>query len=175
GRLQRDARGTWQLKHPSAKVTSHHDSAYALTEALYAHHDTLREILHGQRSPQTLLEHPHWAPEQLLMHASGSRETLSALATSLADLSRLLQRPVRLIEASARSAVTGLFLLERLDASQLQYIALDASQAMVLKARERLAGFAHGSARRDTDSERQALAYSADVLLINNQLHRLET
>ncbi|MFA1029137.1 bactin non-ribosomal peptide synthetase [Pseudomonas syringae pv. helianthi] len=175
GHLQRDAEGAWRLSHSSTNTTPHDDSAYALTEALHAHHDTLREILHGKRSAQTLLEHPYWAPEQLLMHASGSREALDALAISLADLSRRLQRPVRLIEASARSAVTGLFLLERLDASQVQYTALDASQAMVLKAGERLAGFAHGSALRDTDGARQTLAHSADVLLINNQLHRIET
>ncbi|AAO56106.1 non-ribosomal peptide synthetase [Pseudomonas syringae group genomosp. 3] len=173
-RLCCDVEGAWHLNHSSTKATSHDVACDALTHALQAHHDALRDILSGKRSPQTLLEHPYWAPEQLLMHAPGSRETLSALATSLADLSKRLQRPVRLIEAGARSAVTGAFLLGRLDAEQLHYTALDTSQAMVLKARERLAGFIHGSARRDTDSERQALVHSADVLLINNQLHRLD-
>ncbi|MCD5992428.1 amino acid adenylation domain-containing protein [Pseudomonas sp. CDFA 602] len=174
-RLHCDAEGAWRLNQSDAQATPHDVASAALTEALHAHHDALRDMLHGKRSPQTLLEHPYWAPEQLLMHAAGSREALSALVTSLADLSQRLQRPVRLIEVSARSAVGGVFLLGRLDASQLHYTALDTSQAMVLKARERLAGFAHGSARRDTDSERQVLVHSADVLLINNQLHRLET
>ncbi|MFH7572290.1 hypothetical protein, partial [Pseudomonas syringae group genomosp. 7] len=49
------------------------------------------------------------------------------------------------------------------------------SQAMVLKAGERLEGFAHGSALRDNDGARQTLAHSDDVLLINNQLHRIDT
>ncbi|EPN08083.1 yersiniabactin non-ribosomal peptide synthetase, partial [Pseudomonas syringae pv. actinidiae ICMP 19070] len=162
-RLRCDVEGAWHLNHSSAKATSHDVASDALTHALQAHHDALRDMLSGKRRPQTLLEHPYWAPEQLLMYADGSRETLNALATSLADLSKRLQRPVRLIEAGARSAVTGAFLLGRLDVAQLHYTALDTSQAMVLKARERLAGFIHGSARRDTDSERQTLVHSADV------------
>ncbi|MEE4149491.1 amino acid adenylation domain-containing protein [Pseudomonas viridiflava] len=163
-----DAQGAVQRIDPPS------DATYALTEALQAHHDALRDILLGQRDARTLLDHPYWAPENLLLQRGDSRGSLLQLGTSIAALSQRLQRPVRLVEAGARSAATGHMLLQQLDATRLHYTALDTSQALVLKARERFAGFTHGKACRDTEAERLRLRHSADVLLINNQLHRLD-
>ncbi|MFJ4142893.1 amino acid adenylation domain-containing protein [Pseudomonas sp. NPDC089734] len=176
GRLCRNADGQW-LRVQGAESNSlsvDSESTYALKEALNAHHDALSDILRGQRNARTLLDHPYWSPEHLLMQSQGSCEALEQLAAAIARLSQRLQRPVRLIEAGARSALGGAHLLERLSATQVQYTAVDASQALVLKARERLARFPHAKACRDTDAELQALRHSADVLLINNQLHRIE-
>ncbi|MBX8496839.1 non-ribosomal peptide synthetase [Pseudomonas cichorii] len=175
GRLSCNADGQWQRTHSAGSVSSaDNDSTYALKEALNAHHDALSDILRGQRNARTLLDHPYWSPEHLLMQSAGSSATLEQLAASIASLSQRLQRPVRLIEAGARSAVGAVHLLERLSAAQVHYTAIEASQALVLKARERLARFAHGKVCRDTDAELQTLRHSADVLLINNQLHRID-
>ncbi|MCV4275352.1 amino acid adenylation domain-containing protein [Pseudomonas capsici] len=175
GRLSCNADGLWQRVQVAGSLgCADNDSTYALKEALNAHHDALSDILRGQRNARTLLDHPYWSPEHLLMQSAGSHAALEQLTTSIASLSQSLQRPVRLIEAGARSAVGAVCLLERLSAAQVHYTAVEASQALVLKARERLARFAHGKVCRDTDAERQALHYSADVLLINNQLHRLD-
>ncbi|AMB87600.1 non-ribosomal peptide synthetase [Pseudomonas agarici] len=173
GVLHSNEAGQWQRVSTidRAPIDTQH---YALSEALSAHHDGLRDILCGQRDALTLLDHPYWSPEHLLLQSPGNRETLEQLGRHLACLSQQLQRPVRLIEVGARSALVGAQWLQRLDPSQLQYTALDASLAMVLKARERLSGFAHGTALRDHYDDHSALLYSADVLLINNALHRLQ-
>ncbi|WP_122318354.1 non-ribosomal peptide synthetase [Pseudomonas cichorii] len=176
GRLQSNADGQWlrvAIAEPDTNSTDD-ESTYALKEALNAHHDALSDILRGQRQAQTLLDHPYWSPEHLLMQSRGSNAALEQLATSITRLSQRLQRPVRLIEVGARSALGAVHLLQRLSASQVQYTALDTSQALVLKARERLARFTHAKACRDSDAELQNLLHSADVLLINNQLHRIE-
>ncbi|MEF9898131.1 MAG: amino acid adenylation domain-containing protein [Pseudomonas sp.] len=171
GALIANAGGQWQRSTSDrTKVTTQHD---ALSEALSAHHDGLRDILRVQRSALTLLDHPYWSPEHLLLLSPGSSETLEQLGRHIARLSQQLQRPVRLIEVGARSALAGAHLLQQLDATHLHYTALDTSQALVLKARERLARFPHGTAQHDQD-DRQALLHSADVLLINNALHRLQ-
>ncbi|MCV4267105.1 non-ribosomal peptide synthetase [Pseudomonas capsici] len=175
GRLSCNADGLWQREQVAGSLgCADNDSTYALKEALNAHHDALSDILRGQRNARTLLDHPYWSPEHLLMQSVGSHAALEQLTAAIASLSQSLQRPVRLIEAGARSAVGAVHLLERLSAAQIHYTAVETSQALVLKARERLARFAHGKVCRDTDAERQALHYSADVLLINNQLHRLD-
>ncbi|MFJ9990389.1 amino acid adenylation domain-containing protein [Pseudomonas putida] len=145
-----------------------------LAEALNAHHQGLAAILRGERDARLLLEHPFWSPEQLLLQCPGSDAALEQLAASLMRLSQQLQRPVRMLHVDARSGLLGARLLRTLPAGQLHYTALDTSPSLVAKARERFAGHTNAQALRDDDSTLAELLHSADLLLVNNALHRLD-
>ncbi|KGR93054.1 non-ribosomal peptide synthetase [Burkholderia sp. ABCPW 111] len=149
------------------------DPLFTTADALLAHHDALAAILRGQRPAHTLLDHPFWSPESLLLRSDGAGQTIDALAAALAALSRTLARPVRLVETGARSGMFGEALLRRLDARQLTYTAIDASQDMVLRAQARLAEFPHAQARRADPAALKDLAHAADAIWANNALHRL--
>jgi yersiniabactin nonribosomal peptide synthetase len=157
-----------------AWLPAYADPLHATAEALLSHHAALRQILQGQRAAQTLLDHPFWSPERLLMQSPGALATIDALAGALSRLSQALGRPVRVVEFGARSGLGGERLLHRLDPDQLHYTALDGSQEMVLRASQRLGAFPHACARRWDAATRDALAHQADVVWADNALHRLE-
>ncbi len=174
--LAREADGNHYVRGPrhgdAPWVPASDDPLHATAEALLAHHTALAQILRGQRSAQTLLDHPFWSPEHLLLQSRGAATAIDAFVEVLTKLSYVLGRPVRLIELGARSGLGGETVLRRLDAGRLDYIALDASQEMVLRASERLAAFPHAGVRRWDDASREALAHQADVVWVNNALHR---
>ncbi|MDF0732207.1 amino acid adenylation domain-containing protein [Pseudomonas entomophila] len=145
-----------------------------LAEALNAHHEGLGAILRGERDARLLLEHPFWSPEHLLLQGPESDVALAQLAASITRLSQQLQRPVRLLQTDARSGLVGARLLRALPAGQLHYTALDTSPSLVAKARERFVSNPSAQALRDDDSALAELLHSADLLLINNALHRLD-
>ncbi|KVN06631.1 MULTISPECIES: non-ribosomal peptide synthetase [unclassified Burkholderia] len=149
------------------------DPLFTTADALLTHHDALGAILRGLRPAHTLLDHPFWSPESLLLRSDGAGKAIDALATAVAALSRSLGRPARLVEIGARSGLFGEALLRRLDAQRLAYTAVDASQDMVLRAQARLAAFPHAQARRADPASLNDLAHGADVVWANNALHRL--
>ncbi len=148
---------------------------FGLADALASQHAALAAILRGERAAETLLDHPLLSPESLLQNDDGNAETLTALAEALERMSRELGRPVRVVEAGARSGLGGAALLERVGQGVLVYTALDESQEMVLRARERLAAYPQADVRRWDAAADTALRHSADVVLANNVLHRLGT
>lgn len=178
GRLARDTNGDGYVRgrryDEAPWLPTNEDSLHATAEALLAHHAALAQIVRGQRAAQTLLAHPFWSPEHLLTQSRGMAAAIDALAEALTKLSHTLNRPVRLVEIGARSGLVGEMLLNRLDASRLDYTALDTSQEMVLRASDRLAAFSHANVRRWDDTSREALAHKGDVVLAANALHRLD-
>ncbi|MEJ2629892.1 MAG: amino acid adenylation domain-containing protein [Acidihalobacter sp.] len=178
GRLALDVNGDRYVRGrrygEATWLPANEDSLHATAEALLAHHTALAQILRGQRAAQTLLAHPFWSPEHLLIQSRGMVAAIDALAEALAKLSHTLNRPVRLVEIGARSGLIGETLLNRLDASHLDYTALDSSQEMVTRASDRLAVFSHATVRRWDDVSREALVHKGDVVLAANALHRLD-
>src|SRR6218665_40119 len=149
------------------------DPLCATADALLAHHEALALILQDRRPAFTLLHHPFWAPERLLLQSPGTAAALDALADALAALSLALGRPVRAVEIGARSGLAAELLLRRLGVDQLAYTALDTSQDMVLRAAGRLAAYPHASVRRWDGTAQADLAHHADVVWAGNALHRL--
>ncbi|MBB5736252.1 yersiniabactin nonribosomal peptide synthetase [Xanthomonas arboricola] len=149
------------------------DPLGATADALLAHHDALALILRDQRPALTLLDHPFWAPERLLLQSRGTAAAIDALAAALTELSQALRRPVRVVEIGARSGLAAERLLRRLGADQFSYTALDASQDMVLRAVGRLGAFPHARVRRWDRNAQAELAHRADLVLSCNALHRL--
>lgn len=175
GRLVRDGHACRRgPRHDAAGWQPPADSPLqAMADALGDHHATLADILHGRQPAHTLLDHPFWAPERRLLDSAGTRRAIVAFAGVLAGLAQTLRRPLRLIEIGARSALGGHLLLQRLDAGQLSYIALDDSRDRVRGASAGLAAYPHASARHASAAELAALAHTADVVWANNALHRL--
>ncbi|MCX8963169.1 amino acid adenylation domain-containing protein [Erwinia psidii] len=147
--------------HPLSDVAS----------ALSTHHQSLEQILRGERAVQTLLNHPFWAPEQLLLRDPSAQASLALLVTTVTALAKVLGRPVRLHEVGARSATAAIKLLQQLDAGVVEYTAWDESAEMVLRASAHLQH--HGTARRWHKDLPHDERHQADLLLANNALHRL--
>ena len=143
-----------------------------IEEALLEHHTPLSQIIKGQRSAQTLLDHPILSPENLLNYSDGSKECVSALAKTITQLSNSLERPVKIVEIGARSGITSEKLLQKLDVNCVEYIAIDESQEMVLRASERLKTFSNVSVRRQEQTLLKTIAHKADIVFANNSLHR---
>jgi yersiniabactin nonribosomal peptide synthetase len=176
-RLQDDGAGCYQrgprYTAPAPPLAAT-DPLYAVAEALFSHHVALAAIMRGERSADTLLDHPHLAPEQLLLHCDGTADAIAAFVAALETLSRALQRPVRLAELGTRSGLGGQALLEQLGPDLLAYTALDESQEMVLRARARLAAWPHADVQRWDAAMPGEWRHSFDVVWTNNALHRLD-
>ncbi len=147
------------------------DPLFATADALLVHHDALGAILRGQRPAHTLLDHPFWAPESLLLRSAGTEHTIEALAAAIATLSRALGRPVRLVEIGARSGQSGAALLRRVDPRHLAYTGIDPSQDRVLCAQARLEPYPHARVRRADAASLNDFAHGADIVWANNALH----
>ncbi|MFJ5483610.1 amino acid adenylation domain-containing protein [Pectobacterium actinidiae] len=146
---------------------------WEIANALSAHHAPLAQILRGERPAQTLLNHPFWAPEQLLLRIPGMKVANKALAGMVRALATRLGRPVRLHEVGARSGLAAAQLLLHLRAGEVDYTAWDESPEMVLRASANLQRHAHADARRWHAEVAQDELHQADLVWANNALHRL--
>ncbi|MDR0701381.1 MAG: amino acid adenylation domain-containing protein [Azoarcus sp.] len=142
-------------------------------DALLTHHAPLAQILRGERSAQTLLNHPFWTPEYLLLHTHGTAAAIEALADMVRALEQALGRSVRLHEVGARSGLAAQQLLRRLDGVRVEYIAWDESPEMALRATANLQRYACAEARRWHIDVPYEELHQADVVWANNALHRL--
>ena len=169
GRYVRGAlyeRPTWKPKSG--------EKYYEIYEALLVYHLTLSGILRGQRRVETLLEHPFWSPEALQFQIAGASELLPAFAKEISHVAQRLKRPVKLIEIGARSGLAAEWLLTRVDPDHLNYVALDESQEMVFRSKNRLERYANFSAHRWDRTRVREFRQQADITWANNSLHRLE-
>ncbi|MGU4972203.1 non-ribosomal peptide synthetase, partial [Escherichia coli] len=106
----------------------------------FSGHDlTLMQILRGARHELSLLNDARWSPESLAFDHPASALYIEELATMCQQLSRRLQRPVRLLEVGVRTARAAECLLSRLNAGEVEYVGLEHSQELLLSARQRLA------------------------------------
>ncbi|WP_211090202.1 non-ribosomal peptide synthetase [Pseudothauera nasutitermitis] len=146
---------------------------FETANALLTHHEPLAQILRGERPAQTLLDHPFWAPEQLLLRTPGTAAAIEALAGMVRALAGVLGRPVRLHEVGTRSGLAAVQLLQHLDGVEAEYTAWDESPEMVLRASANLQRFAQAEARRWHAEVPHEDLHRADVVWANNALHRL--
>lgn len=148
-------------------------------------HSMLRSILTGQQSAVTLLDDPQFAPEQQLFVLPETRQWLVGLQQVITALSLRLQRPVTLMEFDARSGLCAQWLAEHITDQHLCYLGFERSQALVNQAQTRLSGYAHASVQcwskvqgwsKQSWPEQvpESLQYQADIILLNNVLHREE-
>lgn len=140
---------------------------------LLTHHAPLAQIIRGERLARTLLNHPFWAPEQLLLRTPGMHAAISVLADLTRTLAKTLDRPVRLHEVGARSSLAAEQLFQHLDAGDVAYTAWDDSPEMVLRAAERLQRHAHAEVRCWHAGVAQEDLHQADLVWANNALHRV--
>jgi yersiniabactin nonribosomal peptide synthetase len=176
GRLRRAADGGYAptpAADPAAWSPPDGHPLRETADALRSHHDPLARILRGEQPAQHLLDHPFWAPERLLLAAPGMAESLGTLADVTRALARKLGRPVRLHEAGARGGLAALRLLRRLEGVDVEYTAWDESQGMTLRAQANLSVFPGVTARRWRDDTPREALHLADVVWLNNTLHRL--
>ena len=150
------------------------DALHATADALLGHHGALAAIVRGERAPYTLLDHPFWSPDSLLLRRAGTDAALDALAATVAALSASLRRPVRVVEIGARGGLLAAELLRRAGPEQLSYTGLDASPDMVLRAQANVAAWPHARIVRADRAVPSDLAHTADVVWANNALHRLD-
>lgn len=145
---------------------------HALTSALDGFHDTLDAILAGRVMPQALLDHPVLAPEALLLQRADVQAAITASATLVARLAHKLRRPVRLMEPHGRGGLLAAQLLRQLTPRQLAYTISDPSPDFVLRQRAQLSGYPHVQVLPASALDSAACRHQADVVLLNNVLHR---
>ncbi len=137
-------------------------------------HDlTLSQILRGARNELSLLNDALWSPESLAFNHPASAPYIQELATICQQLAQRLQRPVRLLEVGTRTGRAAESLLAQLNAGQIEYVGLEQSQEMLLSARQRLAPWPGARLSLWNADTLAAHAHSADIIWLNNALHRL--
>lgn len=140
----------------------------------FSGHDlTLTQILRGARHELSLLNDARWSPESLAFDHPASALYIEELAKICQQLSRRLQRPVRLLEVGVRTARAAECLLTRLSADEIEYVGLEHSQELLLSARQRLAPWSDARLALWSADTLAAHAHSADIIWLNNALHRL--
>ncbi|SFU58318.1 non-ribosomal peptide synthetase [Xenorhabdus koppenhoeferi] len=137
-------------------------------------HSTLRNILTGQQAAVTLLDDLQFAPEQQLFMLPETRQWLAGLKQTIIALSQRLQRPVSVMEFDARSGLCAQWLAEHITDQHLSYIGFERSQALINQMQTRLNGHHHTSVKRWSEQIPESLQYQADIILLNNVLHREE-
>ncbi|PHM60350.1 non-ribosomal peptide synthetase [Xenorhabdus ishibashii] len=137
-------------------------------------HSTLRNILTGQQAAVTLLDDPQFAPEQQLFVQPETQQWLAGLKQVIIALSQRLQRPVTLMEFDARSGLCAQWLAEHITDQHLSYIGFERSQALINQMQTRLSSYTHASVKRWAEQIPESLQHQADIILLNNVLHREE-
>ncbi|MCF3290922.1 class I SAM-dependent methyltransferase, partial [Escherichia coli] len=140
----------------------------------FSGHDlALSQILRGARNELSLLNDAQWSPESLAFNHPASAPYIQELATICQQLAQRLQRPVRLLEVGTRTGRAAESLLAQLNAGQIEYVGLEQSQEMLLSARQRLAPWPGARLSLWNADTLAAHAHSADIIWLNNALHRL--
>ncbi|PHM38108.1 non-ribosomal peptide synthetase [Xenorhabdus innexi] len=137
-------------------------------------HSTLRRILTGQQTAVTLLDDPQFAPEKQLFVLPETQQWLAGLKQIIVTLSQRLQRPVTVMEFDARSGLCARWLAEQLTEQHLSYIGFERSQALINQMQTRLNAHPHVSIKRWPEQIPESLQHQADIILLNNVLHREE-
>ncbi len=171
-RLLSDGRYVAVSELPSALPLGEHPLRDAIS-ALTQHHEPSARILRGAQSTRTLLDHPLWAPERLLLRTYGMQTAIESLAATVRSLAQVLGRPVRLHEVGARSGLAAAQLLQLLQDSDVQYVGWDESAEMVLRASTTLQGHVHAQVQRWHAEIATEQLHQADLVWANNALHRL--
>ncbi|MDC9613289.1 amino acid adenylation domain-containing protein [Xenorhabdus khoisanae] len=168
--------------------TAHHAYQAVLPPSSFNHeagyiperwHSILRNILTGQQSAVTLLDDSQFAPEQQLLALPETQQWLAGLKQVIIALSQRLQRPVTLMEFDARSGLCAQWLAEHITDQHLSYLGFERSQALMNQMQTRLRNYTHASVQYWSkkgwpEQIPESLQHQADIILLNNVLHREE-
>jgi len=158
--------------YPEA-VESRADRPFSqLSVQLDRHESLLSEILRGSASPLALLDDSFWSPEHVVMRLNGMSASLESLIQQIRMLNQSLGRPVRIIQPGARSGLSAHYILSRLPSESVHLIALDESAALMSQAKARLSEYRHAEVSCVSDQALQQYRHSADIVWVNNYLHR---
>ncbi|EFH74720.1 non-ribosomal peptide synthetase [Vibrio cholerae] len=131
----------------------------------------LQQIITGQADPSVILE-TDLAPEVMLFKTPAFQALLSNTIKAISSLAEQLCRPIVLIETEARSGLLAQHICSALGPEKVHYYALDSSLSFTQRAAQRLQRFSHVTIQHGSLTHLDTLAGQADVVLLNNMLHR---
>ena len=139
----------------------------------FSGHDlTLSQILRGARNELSLLNDAQWSPKAPAFNHPASAPYIQELATICQQLAQRLQRPVRLLEVGTRTGRAAESLLAQLNAGQIEYVGLEQSRGDAAERPAEARPARRPSVLWNADTL-AAHAHSADIIWLNNALHRL--
>ncbi|WP_000009886.1 non-ribosomal peptide synthetase [Vibrio mimicus] len=133
--------------------------------------DLLHNVLSEQTTAQALLE-SDLSPEVMLMKEPAFQTLLAQIIKAISTLSDKFNRPIQLVEIEARSALLAQQVCSLLGPEKVQYRALDSSFSLVQQAEKRLKRLSHAQAQHASIAYMTPLIGQADILILNNVLHR---
>ncbi|MFI6996281.1 amino acid adenylation domain-containing protein [Nocardia sp. NPDC050175] len=147
-----------------------------LAEALSGCLPLLGAVLRGERDPLVLLTDEVLAPDALIDDDPPTVSNIDEIARQIAELARLLGRPVRVAELGARSGRTADRLLGALLPHEVEYTLLETSATLLRMAQHRTAHHPHevDGVRMTDDGVSAELFQHFDVVVANNALHRFD-
>ncbi len=107
----------------------------------------------------------------LVANTHDAQVVIDVLCQRIARLSRQLQRPVNVTELNGRTGLFASRVLSRLGTEVLSYCLLESANSLRQHAKYRLSGYSHETDVIATPDEQQQLA---DILIVNNSLHRFD-
>ncbi len=146
-----------------------------LIENLQRHKNNLTDILKGKKSALTLFDDPYWSPEQVTMRIDGMHYSLENLLQQIRELHHSLKRPIKIIQLGARSGISANYILQRLPNNMVTLLLTDESLSMVTQANQNLSDYQNSYAEPLTEVFLHKNRYSADIIWMNNYLHRLDS
>lgn len=146
-----------------------------LIENLQRHKNNLTDILKGKKSALTLFDDPYWSPEQVTMRIDGMHYSLENLLQQIRELHHSLKRPIKIIQLGARSGISANYILQRLPTNMVTLLLTDESLSMVTQANQNLSDYQNSYAEPLTEVFLHKNRYSADIIWMNNYLHRLDS
>lgn len=129
------------------------------------------EVVTGRGNPLLLLDDTLLSPEVLAANTHDAQVVIDVLCQRIVRLSRQLQRPVHVTELNGRTGLFASRVLSRLGTEVLSYCLLESANSLRQHAKYRLAGYSHETDVIATPDEQQQLA---DILIVNNSLHRFD-
>ncbi|AQS36929.1 amino acid adenylation enzyme/thioester reductase family protein [Shewanella psychrophila] len=130
-----------------------------------------RQIITGKTPAYALLDSP-LSPESLLMGSPTLQMLIAKTIGAVSRLSAKLGKPITVVETESRSGLLASQFATLLGPDKIQYHAVDPSLSMTHQASSRLKRLTHAKARHDGAAITAMMANKADVLLLNNVLHR---
>lgn len=164
---------TYQLLSNTAVENTAMENTAAKSRSLLGaqSNNLLAQVLRGEREAAELLE-SQLSPEALLFNRADFQHQLHQVITAVSALATKLKKPLNIIELESRTGLVASHISTLLGPKQVQYTALDSSLAMTNLATQRLKKAAHADVIYTGKTIPETLKGTADVLLLNNVLHR---
>lgn len=109
------------------------------------------------------------------MRIDGMHYSLENLLQQIRELHHSLKRPIKIIQLGARSGISANYILQRLPTNMVTLLLTDESLSMVTQANQNLSDYQNSYAEPLTEVFLHKNRYSADIIWMNNYLHRLDS